>query len=73
MKNRKMKFAVMAFGLVFVLTAAGMFAPAPYKASDAVLSALITMLGSIILFYMGGNVGEHFAVSKREKKDAGNP
>jgi len=63
--SRKYALTLVTMALVFLLIVACIFT----GKDAAIVNSLITLLGSIVLFYMGGNVGEHFAVSKPVKKD----
>ncbi len=51
--------------LVFVLLCACILT----HASDAIVQTIAALFGSIILFYMGGNVGAGFAVARRTGKE----
>ncbi len=64
MKNRKYKLAVFAAIAVFALIC---FCICTGKDVE-ITKALISLLGAVILFYMGGNVGAAFAVNRPEKK-----
>lgn len=64
MRNRKFKITVVSGILVFVLLCVCIL----IRASDTVVQTIAALFGSIILFYMGGNVGAGFAVARGGEK-----
>jgi hypothetical protein len=66
MASRKFIFAIVAWLLGFILVCFCIFSK---KVESDIIKHIVTMLGSIVLFYMGGNVGEKFIVSRGKKNE----